>query len=278
MANISIQALAPPPKWFERFARVGLVAKGIVYSLVGILAFMAAFEIGGNSTQNANRTGVLRFILEQPFGKVLLGLIAAGLACYSIWRIIEAFYDTEHKGAGAKGLASRIGSFASGVIYGALAFSAAMLVLGSSSGGGNGDSRQTLARELLQQPFGQWLVGVVAVGTMVLGLYQIYLGLSEKYKKKVQSAGLKNETEEMMIRAGKIGLVARGIVWIIIGYLFLKAALQANPQEAGGSSSAFQFLESSTYGSILLGAVALGLICYGLFMFMRAKYQPIHRA
>ena len=78
-----------------------------------------------------------------------------------------------------------------------------------------------------------------------------------------------------MIRAGKFGYVARGIVWIIIGYLFMQAALHSNPQEAGGTGSAFQFLEEASYGPFLLGAVAIGLFCYGVFMFMRAKYQPI---
>ncbi len=79
-----------------------------------------------------------------------------------------------------------------------------------------------------------------------------------------------------MIKAGKIGYVARGIVWIIIGYLFLKAAMQSNPSQAGGSGSAFSFLENSSYGSFLLGAVAVGLICYGIFMFMRARHQVIN--
>ena len=78
-----------------------------------------------------------------------------------------------------------------------------------------------------------------------------------------------------MIRAGKFGYMARGVVWLLIGYLFLKAAKNANPEEAGGTGSAFQFLEEASYGSFLLGAVALGLLCYGVFMFMRARYQPI---
>jgi hypothetical protein len=277
MANISIHAPSPPPKWVVRFAKVGLIAKGIVYCLIGVLAFMAAFELGGSSSQSSGRTGVFRLILEQPFGQVLLALIAVGLACYAIWRIIQALNDTESKGSDAKGIATRIGYFFSGLVYGALAYSAAKLVLGSGgSGGGGNDTRQSFAREVLQQPYGQWLVGAVAVGTIALGVYQIYRGLSDKYKKQVRNAGLTGDTESMMIKAGKVGYVARGIVWIIIGYLLLQAALQANASKAGGSSSAFQWLENSAYGSILLGAVALGLICYGGFMFMRAKYQPIY--
>jgi hypothetical protein len=275
MADISLHAPTPPPKWFVRFAKAGLVAKGIVYCLVGLLAFMAAFEIGNSSSQDSSRNGVFSFVLEQPFGQVLLALIAVGLACYTGWRLIEALNDTSHKGSDAKGLATRIGYLFSGLVYGGLAYSAGRLVLGSGSSGGGGDMRQTFAREMLQQPFGQWLVGAVALGTVGMGIYQMYRGLSNKYKKKVRNAGLSGDAERTMVKAGKVGYVARGVVWMIIGYLLLQAALKANANEAGGSSRAFQWLEDSTYGSFLLGAVALGLICYGVFMFMRAKYQSI---
>ena len=276
MADISTHIPSAPPKWVENFAKFGLAAKGLVYCLVGILAFMAAFELGGSSTQEADRGGVFKLILEQPFGRWLLGIVAVGLACYTLWRFIQGFQDTESEGTDAKGIAKRARYIFSGLVYGALAYAAASLALGNGSGGGGGDTRQTLVQELLQQPFGQWLVGILAVGTMLIGLYQIYYGWSEKYQKKVQSGGLKNDIERTMIRAGKIGYVARGVVWLIIGYMFLQAALEANPQEAGGSAKAFQFLESSAYGSFLLGAVAIGLVCYGVFMFMRAKYQPVY--
>ncbi|WP_162053103.1 DUF1206 domain-containing protein [Pontibacter pamirensis] len=276
MADISTQVPSAPPQWVENFAKFGLSAKGVVYCLIGVLAFMSAFELGGQSTEGADRSGTFQFILEQPFGKWLLGIVAAGLACYVLWRFIQAIQDTEHEGSDAKGIAKRLRYAFSGLIYAGLAYLAANMALGNGGGSG-GDSRQTLASELLQQPFGQWLVGIVAVGTMIAGLYQIYHGYSEDYKKKIRSTGLKNDVEDTMIRAGMAGFIARGIVWLVIGYMFLQAALHSNAQEAGGSSRAFAFLEEASYGSYLLGAVALGLICYGVFMFMRAKYLPVYR-
>ena len=264
----------PRPQWTESFARFGMAAKGVVYCLVGALAFMAAFEINGNSEGDAGKTGVFQFILEQPYGKILLGIVALGLVSYTIWRFIQAFMDSEQKGADAKGIGKRIGYAFSGFIYGGLAFYAAQLVLGNGGGGG-GDSRETLAGKLLEQPFGQWLVGIVAVGTMALGLHQIYKAISGKYLKNVQTGSVQPDIKNMLMKAGKVGYIARGIVWGIIGFLFLKAAMNSNAQEAGGSSSAFQFLEQS-YGSILLGAIALGLICYGVFMFVRARYEVIN--
>ncbi|GHA58406.1 DUF1206 domain-containing protein [Pontibacter akesuensis] len=275
MADISTHVPNPPPKWIENFAKFGLTAKGVVYCLIGIIAFMAAFELQGKTTESAGRSGILRTIQDLPAGNVLLGIVALGLLSYAIWRFIQAFKDTEAKGSGAEGIGKRLRYLFSGLIYGAFAYLAAKIVLGSGGSGG-GDSRETLVSKLLQQPFGQWLVGIVAVATIAAGLYQIYYGYSEKYKKKIQSGGLKHDIEQKMIRAGKVGYIARGVVWIVIGYLFIRAALQSNPQEAGGNTAAFQFLENSTYGSFILGAVALGLICYGVFMFMRAKYQPIH--
>ncbi|WP_266205703.1 DUF1206 domain-containing protein [Pontibacter kalidii] len=274
MADLSTYVPSPPPKWVENFARFGLTAKGVVYCLLGILAFMAAFEIGGQSTESTERSGIFRTIQDMPAGNVLLALTALGLFCYAIWRFIQAARDTEDKGSDAKGVAKRLRYVFSGLVYGSFAVLAARIVLGS--GGGGSDTRQTVTAKLLEQPFGQWLVGILAVGTIIAGIYQIYYGYSDKYRKEVQSGGLKHEVEHQMIRAGKLGYMARGIVWLVIGYLFLQAALKSSSSEAGGNKAAFQLLENASYGSFILGAVALGLICYGIFMFMRAKYQPIH--
>lgn len=276
MQDIASYMPSPPPEWVKRFAKFGLTAKGIVYCLVGLLAFMAAFNLNGNSSDDASRSGVFTFILNQPLGQVLLALVAIGLLCYCLWRLIQALRDTEHKGSNVKGVGKRIGYAFSGVLYGSFAVLAAKMVLGNGvSGGGNGDSRQMLADKLLEQPFGQWLAGAVALGIIGYGLYQFYRGFSDKYRKEVKNAGLAGNTENLMLKAGKIGYMARGVVLVIIGYLFMKASVNANPQEAGGNVSAFKFLEDSSYGSYLLGAVALGLICYGIFMFLRAKYQVV---
>ncbi|GAB3492265.1 DUF1206 domain-containing protein [Spirosoma knui] len=276
LSSISSHIPSTQPQWVKHFARLGLVAKGVVYCLVGILAFMAAFEIGGRSERTLNKQGVFRFILDQPLGQILLALVAAGLVCYALWRLTQAFLDTEHKGTDAKGIARRIGYAFSGLVYGSLAYGSFRMVLGRQGNQGGDRSRQTLVGELLQKPFGQWLVGLLGLCIIGFGLYQIYRALSGKYLKHVQTSSIKAELKEMIIRSGKIGYTARGVVWGLIGYLFIKAALAANASEAGGSSRAFAFLEKASYGSFLLGAVALGLFCYGIFMFVRARYEAIN--
>jgi hypothetical protein len=260
-------------QWIEGAARTGLVAKGIVYSLIGILTFMAAFELG-TGDDKGGKSQALKWLQEQPFGQVLLGLTAIGLLCYSIWRFVEAFLDTEDKGSDTKGLLVR-GRYAfSGLMYGASTYYAAKLLLGVAGGEGS-DTRETIAQKLLEQPFGQWLVGIVAVGVMAVGVYQIYYSISDKHRKKINESKVDNRVKETLLRTGKVGYIARGIVWLLIGYLFLKAAIQSDSSEAGGSDSAFSFLEQE-YGSWILGVVALGLLCYGIFMFVRARYQPVN--
>lgn len=276
LSSISSHIPSTQPQWVKRFAKLGLAAKGIVYCLVGMLAFMAAFEIGGRSERNLNKQGVFRFILDQPFGRVLLALVAVGLVCYTLWRLTQAFLDTEHKGTDAKGIGRRVVYAFSGLVYGSLAYYSFQMILGKQGDQGGDRSSQTLVREILQKPFGQWLVGLIGLAIIGIGLYQIYRALSGKYLKNVQTSSIKTELKETIIRFGKIGYVARGVVWGLIGYLFIKAALRANANEAGGSNTAFAFLEEASYGSFLLGAVALGLIGYGIFMFVRARYEVIN--
>ena len=98
MKDIANYVPGPPPKWVERFARFGLVAIGIVYCLVGMLAFMGAFELRGNSEKEADKQGVFRFILEQPMGKVMLAIIGIGLLFYTAWCFIQAIRDSENEG------------------------------------------------------------------------------------------------------------------------------------------------------------------------------------
>lgn len=251
-------------------AQAGLTAKGIVYSLLGLLAFMSAFRIKGHSANKTDTSGVFDLVHEQTGGQIILGIIAAGLICYSIWRGIQAFGDQEHKGSNVKGLAIRARYLFSGLVYGYLAFNAIKLLLYNDSG--SGDNKQDMAKELLSKPFGQILVGIAAIILLAVGIYQIYYGLSEKYRKHAEKAG-HSSNKKILLSSGKIGYIARGIVWLLISWLFFKAAINSNSAEAGDTSKAFIFLKQAAYGPYLLAAVGLGFICYGTFNFIRARYE-----
>jgi hypothetical protein len=252
-------------------AQAGLIAKGLVYCLIGILAFMAAFHLGGQSTGNTDRQGALNLIEKQTGGKIMLAVIALGFFCFSLWRFVQTFADTENKGTKPKGIAERARFLFSGLMYTALGIGIVKTIFFSKRNSG-GDSRQEMARELLSWPFGEWLLGVAAAIMVGIGIYQIYFGLSEKFRKHMTKAG-GNTHVDLLVKAGKVGFVALGIVWLIIGWLFAKAAWYSNSTAAGDTSKAFRFLADASYGALLLGAVGLGLVCHGIFNFIRARYE-----
>ena len=249
-------------------ARIGLVAKGIVYILIGGLTALAAFGLGG---EVSGRSDAFNWILNLPFGRILLGIVALGLLGYVFWRFYVAIKDPENKGW------KRIAYFGSAITYGAIAYYAALLAIEGSGGssGGDSNSRQFIAAKLLQLPAGQWIAGAVALVLIGIGLYQFYRAFSNKYKEKVDQSQMNEKEEKAYLAAGKAGYTARGVVFAIIGYMFMKAAVNSNPSQAEGTEGAFQFLQNTGYGPWLLGVVAFGLFLYGIFCLVMAKYRTI---
>jgi hypothetical protein len=259
--------------WIVPLARFGYAAKGVVYVIVGALAVLAAFNEGGRTT---NSRGALEEIVYRPYGRFLLGVVAIGLAGYAVWRWVQSATDTENKGSGAKGLAVRIGYAAVGLIYASLAYSAVRMILGSEAGGGGKrEASQEWTARLLAQPFGRWLVGAAGLGVIAFAVYQLYKAYAAKFREKLKLDEMNEQTETLATRVGQIGLAARGVVFGIIGVFLLQAALHFNANEARGLSGALRALEQQPFGAWVLGAVALGLVAYGIFMFILARYRRI---
>ena len=259
-----------PSLWVERLARFGYAAKGVVYGIVGLLAAQAAFGTGGKTTDTK---GALQEIVTQPFGKVLLGVVAIGLFGYVLWQFVQAIKDPEGKGTDTKGILQRIGYAISGIIYAGLALSAVRIILGSPSG--NSNSTQDWTARLLSQPFGQWLVGTVGAFIIGLGFYQFYKAFTTKFRKEFNLSEL-SDTEQKWVKAiSRFGLAARGVVFCLIGFFLIQAARKSDAGEAGGLGEALETLREQPYGAWLLGIVALGLIAYGIYMVMQARYRRI---
>ena len=255
----------------EKLARFGMAAKGVVFIILGVLTAMAAFNEGG---QKAGQSDALKFIYNQPFGQVLLALLAVGLIGYVVWRFVQAFRDPENEGSDKKGIAKRIGYGASGLLYAFLAFEAIRMLFQSGSSGG-GDGNKQVVSMLLEQPFGQILVGIVAVALFAKAVSEIYKAVTDKFMEEINVGQLEYKVKKIIKNTGKAGLIARGIVVGIIGFLFMKAAIQANASQAGGTEGAFSFIQSSSYGSWLLGIIAIGLACYGVYMIVKARYKAL---
>ncbi|EMR03417.1 DUF1206 domain-containing protein [Cesiribacter andamanensis] len=263
------------PKWIDTYARVGIAAKGLVYLLIGLLAAMAVFGEGGKVGDQQN---AFQWILQQPFGQILLGIVILGLLGYVVWRMIMAFKDPDGLGTDAKAMFKRAGFFFSGLVYLFFAFSAARMLipeLGSGSGSG-GEGRQLLIAKVLEQPFGQILLGIFAAIVIGKGIFQLYRGITGKFKGHVDEQHMNHKEHEVYMKTGRMGYIARGVVFAILGYFLVQAAMQSDSSEAGGTGEALNFLSMSG-GPYLLAAVALGLICYGIFMFVKSKYRYIPR-
>jgi hypothetical protein len=258
--------------WIERLARFGYAAKGVVYALVGILAVQAAFNWGGKISGSK---GALRTIASQPFGKIMLFLVAVGLAGYVVWRFVQAIYDPEHNDEGFSTIARRLSYAVSGLIYGSLAYAAFRIVFssGSSSGGGSSGNQQTAT--LLAQPFGQWLVGLVGAASAGYGFYCIYRAIKVKFRKKLKTYEMSQAEEKWIVRVGRLGLTAKGIVSIIVGYFFVQAARNASPSQARTTEGALEAIQQQPYGAFLMGIVAIGLLAYGIHMMVQARYRRI---
>ncbi|GGB67382.1 hypothetical protein GCM10007424_04230 [Flavobacterium suaedae] len=235
---------------------------------------MAAFNINGQSTKETGKGGVFDFLYQQTGGQIMLGILALGLVCYCIWRFVEAFSkkDTDKK---SKKYIKTFRYIFSAVAYGVLAYRVIKKLISgissSSSDSGGNSTQQNVAQELLSKPFGQILVGIAAAILLGVGIYQIYYGYSEKYKKHVDKTVEKGR--KIMLNSGKMGYIARGVVWLLLAWLFAKAAIDANASKAGDTAKAFSYLKDVEYGPYLLAAVGFGLICYGVFSFVRARYE-----
>jgi len=267
-ANKCTMAIAASAKpWVKKIAQAGYISKGVVYVLLGLLGFMAAFEL--TKDNEANQSGALQFVKDLPAGTVLLLVLALGLVCYSTWRGIQAFYNPKQE---ETKWTKRLRYAFSALSYLALAYTALRAVFEATSNKG-GDRNQKLAGELMNQPLGQVLVGLAALLFVGVGIYQIYYGYSEKYRKHVKNLSLQSQHASTLLKSGKIGYISRGVVWLVIGVLFFRAAIHSAANEAGSTSKAFRFIENSPFGSYLLGALGLGLVAYGIFNFIRARYE-----
>jgi hypothetical protein len=256
----------------ETVARIGYAAKGVVYAIVGWLAIQSAFSAGSETTGSK---GALATLLEQPYGQVLLVLVALGLAAYAFWRFVQAFADPEGEGSDTKGLVKRAASFASGVVHTSLVIWAAQAVSfgGTSSGSETSDGAKSMTAELMSHAYGEWLVAFAGLAIAAAGILQMVKGYKEKFRRELALSELSATGRKWAVWAGKIGLMARGFVFVVIGSFLCIAAYRSDPQQAKGLGEALIALEQAPYGPYLLSIVGIGLVAYGAYQFVEAKLR-----
>lgn len=254
---------------FAWLARAGLISRGIVYGVIGLLAIKVALGSGGKAT---NQQGALQTIAQQPFGKGLLVAVAAGLAGYASWRLVRAAVGhgvQEHDSA-----FERVAAAASGIVYLALCVVAVKILANAGSGAGSSAPSKTTAG-VLGWGGGQVIVALVGAVLIGVALYQAYKGLSRKFAQEANTGRMDTPVRRAYEALGVFGHLARAVVFALVGYGLLKAAIDYDARKAIGLDGALRELAASSLGPLALGAVAAGLIGFALYCIADARYRKI---
>lgn len=261
--DFAMQNTIATGKNFKMLARMGYLSRGAVYLVIGGLALLAAFGSGGETT---NSKGAIIKITQQPFGELLLVLLIIGLVGYVIWRFIQSVKDTDDHGTSAKGMAIRIALFISAVTHAALAVWALKLLLMDDNGSGGGT-------EFLSSTPGKWLFTIAGAAMIGAGIAHIYKGWAARFQKYMDIPPQQCQWAKPVCQ---VGLIARGVVWCIVGWFFIYSAMIAGGNEVKGIADALDFLRQQNYGSLLFTLTAAGLFCFGVYSVLEAFYRRIN--
>lgn len=252
-------------------SRFGYGARGLVYVSVGAIALLAALDLTPRTT---GAGGAIEAWAEWPLGLVLITAVAVCLMAFALWRVLQAAFDADHHGLSPKGVAVRVGQAVSGLVYGGLAWSTLELLDGFEDIGeaDESDSAKTFAAEVLGMPYGDWIL--ILAGLVLLGV-----GIGNLIQGAVQDFGKRLDCSDALCRwvvpLGRVGYVGRGLATLPAGVFIIRAGIDVRSSEARSWSDALQALEAQPFGSLILGAVAAGLIAFGLFGLFEARYRRI---
>ena len=262
-------------KWARWLARAGLVAKGISFGLVAALALGVAVRDQGKIE---DRQGALQQIAENPYGRALLGALAVGFGGYALWRFTEAALGRTLEGED-QGALKRVALVARGLLYSWLCVICTGLVFQAdepiTSGGGGGQQEDRVTRIALEQPLGRYLVIAVGLAIIGAGLFNLYRALTRKFRDELKEEQMGQDERRWYIGLGVVGHLSRAVVFALAGFFLVRAAWQYDPKEAIGVDGALRKLAHAEYGQVLLGATAGGLMAYGLFCLVQARYREV---
>ncbi|MGW6276478.1 DUF1206 domain-containing protein [Kribbella sp. NPDC055071] len=233
---------------------VGLIAYGVVHLLIGWIALQLAW---GQSSQEASQQGALQELASKPFGGVLLWIVAIGMFALVIWRALELAY-------GDLKPAKKVSAVGRGVVYLVLGISAVKVAIGS--GNSSSGQQKTLTGRMMAHGPGRVVIVAIGLAIIGIGVYQIYKAVTKKFTEDL-TPGVPDGT----ILVGRIGYAAKGVAFIVVGGLLGWAAIQYDPQKAGGLDSALHTVKEQPFGSVLLTILALGFAAFGVYAFIWSR-------
>jgi hypothetical protein len=254
--------------------RAGFAARGVVYLIVGWLSLLAAVGTG----TAIDKQGAMQAIAQQSQGAILLGKVAVGLFAYAAWSLVRAAFDPDRQGHDAKGAFARIGYAIAGFTYGGTALAAWQLARGTGSDGQSSDaSTQDWTARLLSAPFGPPLVIAAGVVLLAIAVSEWVKAYKASFRNELSLVSLRSDLQDWIVRVGRAGLTARGVVFAMTGVFLIQAARYQDPGQAVGLGGALQKLAEQSYGQLWLGLVAAGLCMYGLYSLVQARYGRLKR-
>jgi len=270
LSHAADEVAADAHPWIEPLARAGYSAKALLYGTIGFLAVRVALGIGGTTTDTR---GAMTAVLRAPYGRFLLTLVAIGLMGYGFWRVVEAITDPDRRGRGLKAVLLRASFAIRGIFHAALAVTGIRLAVGWYGEDQNRREIEEWTARLLALPAGEWIVWSVAAGIGGYGLYQLYRAFAEKLSKQLNLGRVSAELGRWIIVVSRFGIGARGVVFVAIALLAARAAAEHDPTEAGGIADSLRSLAALGRGP--LAAIGFGLIAYGIYELLNARYRRI---
>jgi hypothetical protein len=255
----------------QGLARWGLVSKGSLYLLVGVIA--ADVSIGGGERLR-DRGGALASVADSWYGKIIVGLLAVGLAGYAAWRFAEGVLGRPLEGGKKEGLLKRLGYFARALWYLGLFGIAVSALYGANESSGSREEDRFTAR-VLEWPLGRWIVAAIGLAILGAGVFNVWRAVTRSFRKNLKLRKMSEVEEKGFTVMGVVGHLARGIVFGLIGFFLVRAAWRYEPKDTVGLDGALAEILRQDYGDTLLGIVATGLIAFGLYCYAEARYREV---
>jgi hypothetical protein len=252
----------------EFVARAGLIAYGVVHLLIGWLAAQIAWS--ASDSKSGDVSGALKTLADQPFGKILLWLVAVGLVALALWQASEAIWGYRNR-EGAERVRKQATSGAIAIIYAALGISAASVALGS--GASSSQSQKQATSGVLAWPAGRVIVVVAGLIIIGVGVANVVKGAKKSFAEEIDTSTMSPVARRSVARLGQIGYIAKGVALGLVGGLLSYATLTFDRQKAQGLDGAMQTILAQPFGRFLLTAAALGFVAFGVFAILQSRYR-----
>jgi len=259
--------------FIKTLARFGFYTKGFLFLVIGILAVMVA--AGQRGGELADPTGALTIISQFTFGKILLIIFIAGAFGHGAWNVLRGAADVDNAGKNWQGIGKRIIAVSTGFFYFFLAWTAWSIVLTAQVSVENGTMQKTMTGIILALPLGAILVFIIGLSVVGAGINECYRGITGKFQEDFRLRELEGGRRRIVTVLGALSFTSRAVIFGLMGYFFIMAAIESNPNTAMGFDGALRTLGQSYYGKILLFIAATGLICHGILSLYEARYRRI---